>query len=296
MIDFFRRHARRPRRHGGARRRGVRRRADPARAAARSAGATSSRSTSRSSSTRSCTCSARWPSSTAGCRSGGRSRRWCSARRSPSPCLLVVAQAGVDYGLPGQVAMRASLGYWGARLLSSPYRVVAAMLLVRRAGAGRRARLPGGDPGASPASRLRSSRSRSGSQWSMRCSRCSASTSCAGCCGSCCPFSLVLTAVLLVALPRDRTTPRFATGRVFDSPDQHLTWVGFATFVTVTCGASLTLVTSIADFCRYTPTRRDMRIGSSARPCSRAADRRPSSAATRRRPPATRTRSSPSPS
>jgi purine-cytosine permease-like protein len=29
----------------------------------------------------------------------------------------------------------------------------------------------------------------------------------------------------------------------------------------VSCGASLTLVTSMADFCRYTPTRRDMRIG-----------------------------------
>src|ERR671931_2198101 len=40
--------------------------------------------------------------------------------------LVVVAQPGVDYGLPGQVAMRASLGFWGARLLSSPYRVVAA--------------------------------------------------------------------------------------------------------------------------------------------------------------------------
>ena len=45
------------------------------------------------------------------------------------------------------------------------------------------------------------------------------------------------------------------------SPDQHLTWVGFATFVTVMCGASLTLVTNVADICRYTPTRRDMRIG-----------------------------------
>ena len=40
--------------------------------------------------------------------------------------LTVVAQVGVDYGLPGQVALRATLGYWGARLLSSPYRVVAA--------------------------------------------------------------------------------------------------------------------------------------------------------------------------
>ena len=40
-------------------------------------------------------------------------------------CLVPIAQAGVDYGLPGQVAMRASLGFWGARILSSPYRVVA---------------------------------------------------------------------------------------------------------------------------------------------------------------------------
>src|SRR6266704_4275290 len=41
-------------------------------------------------------------------------------------CLVLIAQAGVDYGLPGQVAMRATLGFWGARILSSPYRVVAA--------------------------------------------------------------------------------------------------------------------------------------------------------------------------
>ena len=40
--------------------------------------------------------------------------------------LVVVAQPGVDYGLPGQVAMRASLGVWGARGLSSPYRMIAA--------------------------------------------------------------------------------------------------------------------------------------------------------------------------
>ena len=40
--------------------------------------------------------------------------------------LVIVAEPGVDYGLPGQVAMRATLGFWGARLLSSPYRVVAA--------------------------------------------------------------------------------------------------------------------------------------------------------------------------
>jgi purine-cytosine permease-like protein len=51
---------------------------------------------------------------------------------------------------------------------------------------------------------------------------------------------------------------------VFDSPDQHLTWVGFAGAVTLMAGSSLTLVTSVADFCRYTPTRRDVRIGLTA--------------------------------
>ena len=40
--------------------------------------------------------------------------------------LLPVAEVGVDHGLPGQVSLRATLGFWGARLLSSPYRVVAA--------------------------------------------------------------------------------------------------------------------------------------------------------------------------
>src|ERR1700716_689121 len=40
--------------------------------------------------------------------------------------LVPIAEVGVDHGLPGQVALRATLGFWGARLLSSPYRVVAA--------------------------------------------------------------------------------------------------------------------------------------------------------------------------
>ena len=74
------------------------------------------------------------------------------------------------------------------------------------------------------------------------------------------PLSLGSAAVL-VGLYLASDDPAFAVGRVFESPDQQLTWVGFATFVTVMCGASLTLVTNVADFCRYTPTRRDMRVG-----------------------------------
>jgi NCS1 family nucleobase:cation symporter-1 len=74
------------------------------------------------------------------------------------------------------------------------------------------------------------------------------------------PLSVALTGVL-VTLYVTSNDPRYDAGRIWRSPDQHLTWVGFATFVTVMCGASLTLVTNIADICRYTPTRRDMRIG-----------------------------------
>jgi cytosine/uracil/thiamine/allantoin permease len=174
-------------------------------------------------------------------------------------CLLVIAQTGVDYGLPGQVAMRASLGFWGARTLSSPYRLVAAtywfaaqalagalglQAVIQAMGGGRVSLVPmalalavfhavvailGFDV----------------MRYVLRVVL---------------PLSLALTGVL-VALYLASDDPAFAPSTVFDSPDQHLTWVGFATFVTVSCGASLTLVANIGDFCRYTPSRRDMRIG-----------------------------------
>ena len=68
------------------------------------------------------------------------------------------------------------------------------------------------------------------------------------------PLSLAFTGVLRLAVPRPPTTPASPTSSFFDSPDQQFTWTGFATFVTVACGSSLTLVANIADFCRYTPT------------------------------------------
>ena len=174
--------------------------------------------------------------------------------------LVVIAQPGVDYGLPGQVAMRATLGFWGSRLLSSPYRVVAAtywfaaqaltgalgiqalvqampghhhlplvpIALVLAAGHAALAVL-GFDV----------------MRWLLRVVL---------------PVSLAFTAVL-VGLYLASDDPDFAVGHVFSSPHQHLTWTGFATYVTVMAGASLTLVGNIADFCRYTPTRRDMRVG-----------------------------------
>jgi NCS1 family nucleobase:cation symporter-1 len=173
--------------------------------------------------------------------------------------LVVVAQPGVDYGLPGQVAMRATLGFWGARLLSSPYRIVAAtywfaaQALTGALGFQAIVKALTGDhlplvPVALGLAVFHATLAVLGfdiMRWLLRVVL---------------PVSLAFTGIL-VALFINSGDPRYAVSRVFHSPDQHLTWVGFATYVTVMCGASLTLVTSIADFCRYTPTRRDMRIG-----------------------------------
>ncbi len=173
--------------------------------------------------------------------------------------LVVIAQPGVDDGLPGQVAMRASLGYWGARLLSSPYRIVAAtywfaaQALTAALGfqaimltlTGTRYPLV---PVALAFAVFHAVLAVLGfdvTRWLLRIVL---------------PVSIALT-VILVGVFVASDDPRYSLGRVLESPDQSLTWVGFATYVTVMCGASLTLVTSVADYCRYTPTRRDMRIG-----------------------------------
>ena len=173
--------------------------------------------------------------------------------------LVVVAQPGVDYGLSGQVAMRAHLGFWGARLLSSPYRLIAATYWFAAqaltAGLGAQA-IVGAMTGrhlplvplALVFAVVHATLAVLGfdvMRWLLRVVL---------------PLSLAFSAVL-VALFLATDDPDYAVSRVFASPDQSLTWVGFATYVTVMCGASLTLVGNVADFCRYTPTRRDMRIG-----------------------------------
>lgn len=174
-------------------------------------------------------------------------------------CLVLVAQAGVDYGLPGQVALRATLGFWGARVLSSPYRVVAATYWFA-------AQALAGALGFQAVIEAMTGDHLSLVPIALCLAAFHATLAVLGfdvmryVLRVVLPLSLALTGVLL-GLYFASDDPRYAVGRVFHSPDQHLTWVGFATFVTVMCGASLTLVTNIADFCRYTPTRRDMRIG-----------------------------------
>ena len=81
----------------------------------------------------------------------------------------------------------------------------------------------------------------------------------------------VATAGVLVGLWLDSDDPAYAVGRVVDSPEQELTWVGFATVVTVMCGSSLTLVTNIADSDPLQGSRADMRdrprrVGARSRP------------------------------
>jgi NCS1 family nucleobase:cation symporter-1 len=173
--------------------------------------------------------------------------------------LVIVAQPGVDYGLPGQVAMRASLGVWGARGLSSPYRMIAATYwFAAQALAGSLGiqavvvALGGTKPPLVPVALALAVFHATLAVLGFDVMRYVVRVVL--------PLSLGLTAVL-VALYLTADDPRYAVGRVFHSPDQHLTWTGFATYVTVMCGASLTLVTNVADLCRYTPTRRDLRIG-----------------------------------
>jgi NCS1 nucleoside transporter family len=174
-------------------------------------------------------------------------------------CLVVIAEPGVDHGVPGQVAMRATFGMWGARLLTSPYRVVAstywfaAQALVGALGLQAVIEAMGGGhvslvPMALALGAAQATLAVLGFDVMRYLLRIVL------------PLSLALTGVL-VALYLTSDDPRFAPSRVFHSPAQQFTWTGFAVYVTVMCGSSLTLVTNVADVCRYTPTRTDMRLG-----------------------------------
>jgi NCS1 family nucleobase:cation symporter-1 len=172
--------------------------------------------------------------------------------------LLPIAEVGVDHGVPGQVALRATLGFWGARLLSSPYRVVAAtywfaaQALTSAYGFQAIVQVMTGDrlplvPIALSLAVAHAALAVLGFDVMRYVLRVVL------------PLSVALTGVLL-ALFLAADDPRYAVHRVFRSPDQHFTWSGFATYMTVMCGASLTLVTNVADISRYTRSRRDMRI------------------------------------
>ena len=173
--------------------------------------------------------------------------------------LVVVARPGVDDGLPGQVAMRATFGLLGARGLTSPYRVVAATYWFAAqaltAAFGIQAivvAMGGGKPPLVPTSLavavVQGALAVLGfdvMRWLLRVVL---------------PLSVV-SAGVIVGLYLTTNDPAYALDHVVGNPEQEATWVGFASFVSIMCGSSLTLVTNIADLCRYCPTRRDMQIG-----------------------------------
>jgi cytosine permease len=173
--------------------------------------------------------------------------------------LSIVAEPGVDHGLPGQVAMRAPFGVLGARALTSPYRVIASTYWFAAqaltAGFGIQALAdelwgvrPPLVPTALALATVHATLAVLGfdvMRWLLRVVL---------------PLSLA-SAVVLGVLWAVADDPRYAAELVFWTPAQDVTWTGFAAFVTVMCGSSLTLVTSIADICRYTRSRRDVRLG-----------------------------------
>ena len=173
--------------------------------------------------------------------------------------LATVAHTGSDYGIPGQVGMRAFLGFWGARGLSSPYRMVAAaywfgvqavttafaVQALAEALAGWHLRIV---PVALVLAAFHAILAVLGFDVLRYATRVIL------------PLALAFLAVILVLFVKS-DDPRFAAGRVFDSPGHHLTWVHFSAYVTLVVGSQLTFLPSIADFSRYTRSRRDSDIG-----------------------------------
>src|SRR4029079_13963248 len=113
------------------------------------------------------------------------------------------------------------LGFWGARLLSSPYRVVAAtywfaaqaiaaayaiQAIVEAMGGGKPPLVPGA-LGVALFHAMRAARGFDVRRWLLRIAL---------------PLSLAFVAVM-IALYASTDDPRFDVGRVFHSPDQHPT-------------------------------------------------------------------------
>lgn len=172
--------------------------------------------------------------------------------------LATVAHLGCDHGVPGQVGMRAFLGYNGAKL-SSAYRTIAALywlaaqaittayalqaLLVPLAGWHIRI-----VPTAMILAALQGLLAVVGFdvlRWTPKVIL---------------PLGLAFLGVIL-GLFCASDDPRFAVGHVFDSPGHHATWTHFWAYVTLVVGSQLTFLPSIADFVRYTRSRRDADAG-----------------------------------
>lgn len=173
--------------------------------------------------------------------------------------LAVAGRAGVDDGLPGQVAMRATFGEWGARGLTSMYRFVSSAYWF------------GGQALAAAFGLTVIFDALTGHKFGLA------------------PVALVLGAVsvvlasvgfdalryfvrvvgpliialvtIFVVLFLTTGDPAFGVSRVFEPTELSFAWVSVAAFFTIAAGGQLSFATNIADFCRYARSRNHMRIG-----------------------------------
>ncbi len=176
-----------------------------------------------------------------------------------SVMLVIAAQVGTDYGLPGQVAMRGTYGFWGARGLTSPYRIVAtvywfaAQALAAAFGVRELVRsLADYDLGLVPTSltiaaigAILAAIGFDALRYFVRVVL---------------PLTLIAL-VIMVALFLSTDEAAFGTSAVLSSTDFKFTWVAFATFLTAYWAGQLTAITSSADFARYARSRRQMQVG-----------------------------------
>ena len=173
--------------------------------------------------------------------------------------LVPLAQIGSDHGIPGQVSLRAFLGTWGARGPSSAYRTIAALYWFAAqaitAAYAIRALLDalagvhvGIVPIAVALASVQALLAVAGFDVMRYVSKVVL------------PLGLAFVGVM-IGLYLSSDDPRFAVGRVFDSPGQHLRWTPFAAYLTLIAGSTLTFLPSVADITRYTRSRRDVGIG-----------------------------------
>lgn len=172
--------------------------------------------------------------------------------------LALVAHMGADDGVPGQVGMRAFLGYRGASI-SSAYRTIAALYwfatqAITTAYALQALAVPlaGWHLRVVPTALVLAAVQGLLAVLGFDVLRYATKVIL--------PLGLAFLAVIL-ALYMASDRPAFAVGHVFASNGHHLQWTHFWAYVTLVVGSQLTFLPSIADFSRYTRSRRDSDIG-----------------------------------
>lgn len=173
--------------------------------------------------------------------------------------LVVAAQVGADYGLPGQVAMRGTFGFWGARGLTSPYRIVAtvywfaAQALAAAIGVRELVRaMTDYDMGLVPASLVIAAIGAVLAAIGFDALRYFVRVVL--------PLTLIALVIMVVVF-LTTSDAAFATSAVLSSSEFELTWLAFATFAGAFWAGQLTAIMSVADFTRYARSRRHMQVG-----------------------------------